>query len=285
MTAPETAAGPDAPFGISPLTPVIGAEVSGIDLGRALDDGTLAALRRALLDWKVLFFRDQNITRAQHIAFARRFGELEIHPLTPADQPDPEVLRIVHNKDFRGSENIWHSDVTWRPEPSLGSILRAVEVPETGGDTLFADMGAAFDSLPEAMKERVCGLTAVHDFLHAFGPVIPAEKHAETRAKHPPQEHPVIRTHPETGRRLIYVNAAFTDHILGMDRPDSAVLLHELYAHARVPEFQCRFRWTPNAIAFWDNRICQHYAVSDYWPARREMERVTICGDRPYFRA
>lgn len=273
----------EAPFAIAPLTPAIGAEISGIDLRDLPDDAALAALRRALLDWKVLFFRDQNIARAQHIAFARLFGELEIHPLTPKGQPDPEVLRIVHDENFKGSENVWHSDVTWRPEPSLGSILRAVEVPSTGGDTLFADMGAAFDGLPDAVKEKVCGLTAVHDFLHAFGPLFPPEQHDEIRRKHPPQEHPVIRSHPETGRRLIYVNAAFTDHIAGMDREESRKLLDLLYAQARVPEYQCRFRWTPDAVAFWDNRACQHYAVSDYWPQRREMERVTICGDRPFF--
>ncbi|MFP4005011.1 MAG: TauD/TfdA dioxygenase family protein, partial [Alphaproteobacteria bacterium] len=285
MTAVESrSTEADAPFEIAPLTPAIGAEISGIDLGKPVDDVTLAALRQALLDWKVLFFRDQELTRAQHIAFARAFGDLEVHPLTPKDQPDPEVLRIVHDENFKGSENIWHSDVTWRPEPSLGSILRAVDVPETGGDTLFADMGAAFDGLPDAVKEKVCGRTAVHDFLHAFGPIIPAEKHEETRKKHPPQEHPVIRTHPETGRRLIYVNAAFTDHIKGLDREESGALLELLYAQARVPEVQCRFRWRKNSIAFWDNRICQHYAVSDYWPARREMERVTICGDRPFYR-
>jgi len=284
MTALESGATElEAPFDISPLTPSIGAEISGIDLREPVDDATLAALRRTLLDWKVLFFRDQEISRARHIAFARRFGSLEIHPLTPKEQPDPEVLRIVHNEDFKGSENIWHSDVTWRPEPSLGSILRAVDVPETGGDTLFADMGAAYDGLPDDLKEKVCGLTAVHDFLHAFGPIIPAEQHEETRKKHPPQEHPVIRTHPETGRRLIYVNAAFTDHVTGMARAESDALLNFLYTQARVPEYQCRFRWQRNSIAFWDNRICQHYAVSDYWPQRREMERVTICGDRPFF--
>lgn len=274
----------DTPFIVSPLTPAIGAEISGIDLREPLSGAALAALRRALLDWKVLFFRDQEITRAQHIAFARRFGELEVHPLTPRDQPDPEVLRIVHNEDFRGMENIWHSDVTWRPEPSMGSILRAIDLPETGGDTLFADMGAAYDGLPEELKESVCKLTAVHDFLHAFGRLIPKEKHEETRKEHPPQEHPIIRTHPETRRRLIYVNAAFTDHIKGLSRAESDKLLKFLYARARVPEYQCRFRWRRNSIAFWDNRICQHYAVSDYWPHRREMERVTICGDRPFFK-
>lgn len=272
-------------FSVKPLTPTIGAEIRDIDLRREPDEATLAELKSALLAFKVIFFRDQDITRDQHIAFARRFGDLEVHPFTPDDQPDPEILRIAHGPDNPGRENVWHSDVTWRPEPSLGSILRAIEVPEVGGDTLFADMYAAFDGLSEELKRFACTLTAVHDFLHAFGRLIPPQEHEATRKKHPPQEHPVIRTHPDTGRNGIYVNIAFTDHIKGLSHSESEALLHHLYAQATVPERQVRFKWEKNSIAFWDNRACQHYAASDYYPQRRVMERVTIVGDRPFYRA
>jgi taurine dioxygenase len=163
----------------------------------------------------------------------------------------------------------------------LGSMLRAVELPPVGGDTLFADMEAAYDGLGDAMKAMLADLVAVHDFTKVFGGRLSAEKLAETRAAYPPAEHPVIRTHPVTGRRSIYVNAAFTSHIVGLTRTESDDLLAYLYAQAEVPERQCRFRWEPGSFALWDNRCAQHYAVSDYWPQRRVMERVTIVGDRP----
>jgi taurine dioxygenase len=274
-----------AQLDLKPLSPTIGAEVQSIDLTTDVSDAQIAALRSALLEWKVLFFRDQEITREQHIAFAGKFGALEIHPLTAPDQPNPEVLRIAHDENSKGSENLWHSDVTWRPEPSLGSILRALEVPEVGGDTLFCNMYAAYDGLSEKMKEFVCGLTAEHSFMRAFGGFIPAEEQAVTREKHPEQIHPVVRTHPETGRKGLYVNVAFTDQILGLEPRESDDLLQHLYAQARIPEYQCRFRWEKNSLAFWDNRACQHYAASDYFPQKREMERVTIIGDRPFYRA
>ncbi len=264
-----------------PVSPSIGAEIAGVDLAKDVDDAIIAELRAALLKHKVLFFRDQAITRAQHIAFARRFGPLEIHPATPKDQGDLEVLRIAHGPNSRGRENMWHSDVTWRPEPSLGSILRAVEIPPVGGDTLFSDMYAAFDSLSPGMQEWVCTLSAVHDYTLSLRRLSGAEAD-ELRAKHPPQTHPVVRTHPETGRRGLYVNAGFVSHIQGLSGADSKWLLDHLYAQAAIPEHQCRLSWRPNTLAFWDNRACQHYAVSDYFPAVRVMERVTIAGDRPY---
>ncbi len=276
----------DVVFSINPLTPTIGAVIENIDLGDALADKEIDALRAALLEWKVLFFRDQQITRQQHIAFARRFGDLEIHPATPADQPDPEVLHIIHNEKSRGQENNWHSDVTWRPEPSLGSILRAVEVPPVGGDTLFCDMYAAYDGLSEKMKEIVCGLEAEHSFVRVFGKRLAAndpEKVKLLAEKYPTQVHPVVRTHPETGQRGLYVNSGFVERIVGLSSKESADLLDHLYEQARIPEYQCRFKWEKNSIAFWDNRACQHYAASDYFPQRRAMERVTICGDRPFF--
>ena len=268
---------------VAPLTPAIGAEIAGVDLRDEQDDAVIAEIRAALLAHKVIFFRDQFLTPAQHIAFARRFGELEIHPATPKDQPDPEVLHIAHGPDSRGQENAWHSDVTWRPEPSLGSILRAVEVPPVGGDTLFADMGAAFRGLSPAMQEWCRTLTAVHDIARVFARRLGKDP-KELRDRYPPQSHPVVRTHPETGEQALYVNTAFTSHIEGLSAKESAWLLQHLYAQAAVPEIQCRFRWAAGSMAFWDNRAAQHYAASDYFPAVRRMERVTIAGDRPFYK-
>lgn len=271
-------------FEARPLSPTIGAELIGFDIANHVSDEAIAEVRRALLAWKVVFFRDQDITRAQHIAFARRFGELEIHPATPKDQEDPEVLRIAHGANSKGSENNWHSDVTWRAEPSLGSILRAIEVPEVGGDTLFADMYAAYEALDPAFKAFVEGLTAEHDIARVFAKRLGKDADG-LRAKFPIQQHPVIRTHPETGRNGIYVNIGFTERVLGLSKRQSDWVLNELYEQAKLPEFQCRFRWKPGSLAFWDNRACQHYAASDYFPLVRVMERVTIKGDRPYFKA
>ena len=268
-----------------PLTPTIGAEVSGVDLATPLSSADKATLRQALLDWKVLFFRDQDITTEQHLDFARNFGALETHPFAPSKQGYPEVLAITHDRDSRGRENTWHSDVTWRLEPSLGSILRAVEVPPVGGDTLFADMYAAYEGLSDEVKAEIDGAVAVHDFTHfRAGLRRQGKTEAEIEAlnaAYPKPHHPVVRTHPETGRKAIYVNAAFTVEIVGMEKARSDALLRRLYAQAAIPEYQCRFRWETNSIAFWDNRASQHYAASDYWPAVRRMERVTIVGDTP----
>ncbi len=270
---------------IAPLTINIGAEVSGIDLREDLSDDVIAEVRSALLAHKVIFFRDQDITEDQHIKFARRFGDLEIHPVTPKDQPHQEVFHLKTNPVFRpGSRvgaDLWHSDVTWRAEPSLGSVLRARIMPEVGGDTMFADMVAAYEGLSPAMKEWLPTLTAVHD-----GSVFAALQGKSKESfweEFPLQRHPVIRTHPETGARALYVNCSFTTHIEGLSDKESAWLLDHLYSQASRPEYQCRFRWKVNSIAFWDNRSCQHYAVADYYPAMRAMERVTVVGDKPYF--
>jgi taurine dioxygenase len=268
-------------FDIRPLTPCIGAEIHGVDLAN-FDDAMVAGVRAALLRHKVVFFRDQTLSAAQHIAFARAFGELEIHPATPKDQAVREVLRIEHGPNSRGRENSWHSDVTWREKPSLGSILRAIEVPDVGGDTLFADMTAAYELLSPEMQRFVCGLTAVHDIARVFAKRL-GKSVEELHQLYPPMEHPVVRTHPETGQRALYVNTGFTTHIKGLSDKESAWLLDHLYAQASNPEIQCRFRWEAGSLAFWDNRASQHLAASDYFPARRVMERVTIAGDRPYF--
>jgi taurine dioxygenase len=268
---------------IRPLTPAIGAEIGGVDLGSPDIGERIPEIRAALLAHGVIFFREQHITAEQHIAFARHFGELEIHPATSRDQPDPEILRIAHGPDNRGRENSWHSDVTWRQAPSLGSILRAVEVPEVGGDTLFANMHLAYERLSPPMKRFIEGLTAIHDIARVFAKRL--NKTAEQlHEQYPPMRHPVVRTHPETGLPVIYVNTAFTSHIEGLSEKESRWLLDHLFATAADPEIQCRFHWEPGSIAFWDNRLCQHFAASDYFPARRVMERVTIAGDRPYYR-
>jgi len=269
----------------APLTPTIGAEVGGIDLREPVGPDAVKALRDALLKWKVLFFRDQDITTEQHLAFARLFGELEIHPFAPHKPGYPEVLAIHHGPGNRGRENAWHSDVTWRAEPSLGSILRAIEIPPVGGDTLFADMYAAYEGLTDAVKGKIEGRKAIHDFTHfRRGMRKRGKSEAEIEAfnkEYPEVEHPIVRTHPETGRKGIYVNVGFTLRIVGLEKDESDSLLRHLYAQASIPEYQCRFRWQKNSIAFWDNRSTQHYAASDYYPAVRRMERVTIVGDRP----
>lgn len=267
---------------IRPLTPAIGAEILGIDLGSADIAARIPEIRAALLSHGVIFFRDQDITTAQHIAFARAFGELEIHPATPKDQPNREVLRIEHGPKSRGQENAWHSDVTWRDEPSLGSILLAREVPDCGGDTLFANMHLAYERLSDPMKTFCEGLTAVHDIARVFAKRL-GKRPEELHDTYPPMRHPVIRTHPETGERAIYVNTAFTSHIEGLAESESRWLLDHLFATAKDAEIQCRFRWQAGSVAFWDNRVCQHFAASDYFPARRVMERVTIAGDKPFF--
>ena len=272
-------------FQIHPMTPTLGAEISGMDLNQPQSEATMQKLEQAFVESKVLFFRNQDITTEEHLRFARFFGELEIHPFAPKKEGFPEVLVIQHDENNRGRENTWHSDVTWRKKPSLGSILRALEVPDFGGDTLFSDMNAAYKGLDDETKERIEGKVAVHDFANFRRALIKRgatpEQVEEFNQKYPNPEHPVVRTHPVTGLRSIYVNIAFTQFIKDMSEDESRRTLRKLYAQAQIPEYQCRFRWKKDSIAFWDNRAVQHYAVSDYFPKRRIVERVTICGDEP----
>ena len=282
----DTAAALDSDFELFHLSPCIGTEVHGIDLGADLDEATIASLSELLVERKVIFFRDQHIDMAQHVAFAARFGELEVHPFTANDPEFPEVIHLNNDRDHPPYINVWHSDVTWRAEPSLGSVLRARLVPEVGGDTLFANMEAAYDGLDEETRARIDGLEALHDnegFLAGMKAQGASDAEVEAmRAKYPPAVHPVVRTHPISGRKSLYVNRAFTRQIVGMAPDESDALLQKLFLQAWIPDYQCRFRWRPDSIAFWDNRAAQHYAAADYWPNRREMERVTIIGDRPY---
>jgi len=267
---------------VEPLSPTIGAEIAGVRMGPDVPAEQVAEIRRALLEWKVVFFRDQDVTVAEHVAFGRHFGELEIHPFTPNRDDHPEVVVIHHDENSKQGQNRWHSDVTWRLEPSLGSILRARIVPPVGGDTLFADMFAAYEGLSDEVKEKIDGATAVHSFEHNFGARMTPEQREKFLEKYPRARHPVVRTHPESGRKGIYVNAAFTTCIEGLDEEESRRLLRHLYRQASIPEYQCRFRWQENSVAFWDNRAVQHYAAFDYHPQPRRVERVTVVGDRPY---
>jgi taurine dioxygenase len=267
---------------VAPLTATIGAEIGGVDLADDLDDAVIEDIREALLEWKVIFFRDQHrLDRTSHVAFGQRFGDLEIHPVTPKDQEQPEVFVIPAGGQFRAPDN-WHSDVTWRPEPSLGSILRAVELPPLGGDTLWADMGKAYDLLDEDTKELIDGRQATHDFASAFGFGKPADVQEKMREQHPTVEHPMVRTHPETGRKTLYVNVSFTRSVVGMDEDEGRRLLRRLYRQSAIVDLQCRFRWQPGSVAFWDNRATQHIVSNDFLPARRVMERVTVVGDKPF---
>lgn len=263
------------------ISPCIGAEISGVDLRKPLDSETFDEIYAALMAYRVIFFREQDISSEQHMAFAKRFGKLEEHPFIPSDAPDAEVVRFDKDKETVGVENLWHSDVSWREIPSFGSILRAHVVPDIGGDTLFADMVAAYECLDEETKELIEGKRAVNDFTQSFGMMLSPEELAEQQKKFPAVEHPLVRTSPDTGERALYANGVFTSHIVGMDRHESDELLGRLFLEARVPEYQCRFHWRKDSIAFWDNRVVQHYAANDYWPQRRQMDRVTIIGERP----
>lgn len=272
---------------LRPLSGVLGAEVSGIDLSQTLDDDTIAALRAAFVDHHVLVFRDQDLSPDQQIAFGRRFGELDTHPFVEGNRDHPEIVDVITVPDdktnFGGG---WHTDVTFLGEPDLGSILYAVELPPAGGDTLFADQHAAYDALSDTMQSMLAGLTATH----TAGPQYAAggtstlskemrTKNADLAAK--TVEHPVVRTHPESGRKGLYVNRAFTTRIVGLHRAESAALLEFLFDHATSERFTCRVRWQPGTLTMWDNRSVQHYALHDYSGNRRHMRRITVKGDRP----
>jgi taurine dioxygenase len=276
---------------VTPLTGVIGGLVRGVDLSQPISDETIADIRAALLDRQVLFFENQDITARQHIDFAARFGALHTHPLYPAIEGIPEMIVLDNHKDNPTDNDAWHTDVTFIDTPPLGSILHARQLPPVGGDTLWSSMTAAYRGLSPTMQKFLSGLEAVHDFTRSF----PAEslvsqgagrdKYEEARAKNPPVLHPVIRTHPETGEPGIFVNYGYTTRIKGMRGAESKAILDFLFAHIQKPEFIVRWRWSPNAIAFWDNRCTQHYAVNDYLPHRRIMHRATILGDKPVYRA
>ena len=280
---------------VEPLTCTIGAEISNVNIGEAARDADLMGeIRALLLKHKVIFFRDQDISRADHVAFARHFGELEDHPVAGSDPDYPGLVRIYKSPDSPNDryENAWHTDATWRDKPPFGCVLRCVECPEVGGDTMWVNMAAAYERLPEHVKAQIAGLRARHSIEASFGAAMPIEKRLALKAQFPDAEHPVVRIHPETGEKVLFVNA-FTTHFtnfhtaenvrFGQDySPGASQLLNYLISQAYVPEFQVRWRWKPNSVAFWDNRSTQHYAVMDYPPCHRKMERAGIVGDLPY---
>lgn len=276
---------------VTPVSTVLGAEISGLDLRQPLTPEVVAAIRAALLRHKVVFFRDQDISHADHVRFGRYFGELEGHPVTSHVQGFPEILHIEAADGMKLREEIvplvrvankWHTDVTFRAAPSMGGVLRARHLPPLGGDTLFADTAAIYRDLPQVLKDRLADLTAEHDIIQSYGYRVDQAKRDELRAAYPLMVHPVVRTHPETGEKHLFVNKVFTTRILGLPEDEAKTLLAELLDRVKTPEYQVRFRWTPNAIVFWDNRATQHYAILDYWPQERIVERVTIVGDAPY---
>ena len=280
---------------VEQLTCNIGAELSGIKLADAIhNDDLFSEIRNLLLQHKVLFLRDQDITRGEHVAFAERFGKLEDHPVAGSHPDYPGLVQIYKNPDspIDRYENAWHSDASWRDAPPFGCVLRCVECPPVGGDTMWANMGLAYERLPEHIKQQIEGLRARHSIEASFGAVMPIDKRLALKAQYPDAEHPVVRTHPETGEKILYVNA-FTTHFsnfhtpervrFGQDaNPGSADLLRYLISQAYIPEYQVRWRWKPNSIAIWDNRCTQHYAVMDYPPCHRKMERAAIIGSKPY---
>jgi taurine dioxygenase len=266
------------------VTATIGAEISGVDLRTPLASDDVAGIEAALLEHGVLFFRDQEITPQQQVAFARHFGTISVPPFAPKYGDDPEYIVLDQTTPKGEGADNWHSDNTFMSEPPLGSILRAVELPSIGGDTCFASAVAAYEALSDSMQRFVDGLQAVHDITKPLMKGIAAghtdAKLEEVQAKWPPVEHPVVRTHPVTGRKALFVNGNSTTHIVGLSERESELLLRFLNDHIRDPAFQCRFRWEPGSIAFWDNRTVQHYAVPDY-NERRVMHRVTLTGDKP----
>ena len=280
---------------VEPLTCAIGAELIGVQLGDASrDDGLFAEIRALLLRHRVLFLRDQTLSRAEHVAFARRFGELEDHPVAGSDPEHPGLVRIYKSPEapIDRYENSWHTDATWREKPPLGCVLRCVECPPVGGDTMWTNMVLAYERLPEHVKTQIAGLRARHSIEASFGAAMPIEKRLALKAQFPDAEHPVVRTHPETGEKTLFVNG-FTTHFtnfhtpanvrVGQDfSPGGGDLLRYLTMQATIPEYQVRWRWKPNSVAIWDNRSTQHYAVMDYPPCHRKMERAGIMGDAPF---
>jgi taurine dioxygenase len=264
------------------VTPNIGAEIHGVDLAKGLSNQQFDEIHRALLENLVIFFRDQAIDVDQQKGFGRRFGKLHIHPAAPKGlEQHPEILVIKadeNSKRVAGEE--WHSDVSCDPEPPMGSILHLTTVPpDGGGDTMFANMYLAYETLSEPVRKLLEGLTAIHDGEHVFRGRYGIKDAGKV---FPRSEHPVIRTHPITGRKLLFVNRGFTTRIVQLKRHESTAILEMLYRHIETPELQCRFKWEKDSIAFWDNRCVQHRAMWDYWPHTRSGNRVTVAGDKPY---
>jgi taurine dioxygenase len=272
---------------VAPVAPVIGVTVSGVDMTKAIPAPQVEDLSQALANHNVLFFRDQpKLTPEQQIAFARNFGALHVHPAAPAMADHPEIF-VIHTTEKSQVNNGsgWHSDVSCDEEPPLGTMLQMHRTPSAGGDTLFANMYAAFEALSDVMQEILRGLEAAHESEHVYRGRY-ADRGVDDSGKvFPSAVHPVVRTHPVSGREALFVNRGFTTRILGLTVEESSALLEFLFAHCERPQFQVRFQWHENDIAFWDNRCTQHLALWDYWPEERKGHRVTVKGERPFYRA
>ena len=272
-------------FDVNPTAGALGAEVTNIDLGNATSE-VYAEIRRLLLEYEVLFFRDQNITPAQHKALAESFGPLQTHPAYGTVEGFPEITILESTPEKPTKIECWHSDMTFRQNPPLGTVLLSKIIPAKGGDTLWASTTAAYEGLSEKMQHLLAGLEAEHSFEYGFKESLAEpggrERLAGALAANPPVTHPVIHTHPETGKKVIFVNPLFTTKIIGMKEKESRALLEFLYQHIITDEFTTRFQWTENAIALWDNRSTQHKPINDYFPAHRKLNRITIDGDKPY---
>jgi len=275
--SPLKAASAPSLIGVAPLTQRIGAEISGVDLTDDLSDEVIEELRQAIADYQVIFFRDQHLDHDSHKAFGRRFGELFVHNGVASIPGHSEIVAIHAdaNSKYIAGDN-WHSDLTMNPEPPMGSILYLHTMPEVGGDTIWSSMYAAYDALSPRMKDHIEGLTALHDGEHVYRPII-----NDPTKTYPCSRHPVVRIHPVTGRKTIFVNPSYTTRIVELPEPESDALLAYLYQHCQDPNFQVRFRWRPHSVAFWDNRCTQHFAIYDYYPHVRSGFRVTIAGDTP----
>jgi taurine dioxygenase len=270
---------------VRPISGSIGAEIHNVDVSADLDDRTIGDIRKALLDHCVIFFRDQKLDVQRHKAFTRRFGNIFIHPNYKGMQADPEIIVITRepgDKKIVGEE--WHTDTTMMPEPPMGAILYAIEVPPYGGDTLFANQYQAYEALSDGMKKMLAGVRAIHSDRKVAGPQANKNAFRATKVREDADwretlsAHPVVVTHPETGRKLLYVNASYTVGFDGMTEDESKPLLDFLLDHGHRPEFTCRFRWQAGSIAFWDNRCCKHLAIHDAGPFRRVMQRTQIAG-------
>jgi taurine dioxygenase len=275
---------------VHPVAGNIGAEIHGVDLRKPLSDSVYAEINRALLENCVIFFRDQDITPEQQITFSGMFGSLQVHPFIPTLEGHPEIIELrsaaTGPAEMSYQSNVWHTDMTYTSEPPMGCVLYAKEVPASGGDTMFLNAYRAYETLSPKMKEIVAGLTAIHDITVTMPADFMAQSWApkqleSLQKKTPPVEHPIVRTHPETGHKLLFVNKHFTSHIKELNRNESDALLNCLYEHSAKPENIVRFNWQTHSIAFWDNRSTQHYAVNDYH-SLRVMHRITICGDKPF---
>mgnify|MGYP001823868469 CR=1 FL=1 len=274
-------------YEVQPIAGALGAEIHGIDLAR--DDigaDELATVRELLLEHQVIFFRDQDISPAQHKTLALYFGPVQTHPAYGTVEGFPEITILESTEEEPTKIEAWHTDMTFRQHPPMGAVLRSVTVPPRGGDTMWSSMTAAYDGLSQPMQAFLERLTAVHDFSWGFKESLAEpggrERLADAVAANPPVRHPVIRVHPETGKKVIFVNSLFTTHIEGLSASESDALLAFLYEHVTTAEYTCRFQWQPNSIAIWDNRSTQHKPVNDYFPAHRKLLRITVDGDKPY---